>query len=107
MEQVLVNLYLNARDAMDSGGTLTVRARTHGSRCAIEVEDNGRGIPAEDLDRVFEPFYTTKGAIGGGRQKGIGLGLAASHGVVLELGGEIRVENLPDRGARFTVLLPL
>ena len=107
LEQVLVNLYLNARDAMDSGGTLTVRARTHGSRCAIEVEDNGRGIPAEDLDRVFEPFYTTKGAIGGGRQKGIGLGLAASHGVVLELGGEIRVENLPDRGARFTVLLPL
>ena len=107
LEQVLVHLYLNAREAMDPGGTLTVRARIQGNWCAIEVEDSGGGIAGEDLDRVFEPFYTTKGAIGRGRQKGVGLGLAVSHGLVQELGGEIHAENLPDKGARFTVLLPL
>ena len=107
LEQVLVNLYLNARDAMDAGGILTVRAWAEGSRCAIEVADDGPGIPAEDLHRIFEPFYTTKGAIGGGRQKGVGLGLAISHGLVKELGGEIRAENIPGGGTRFTVFLPL
>lgn len=107
IEQVLVNLYLNARDAMDSGGTLTVRAKAQGNQCAIEVEDEGPGIPGEDLHRVFEPFYTTKGAIGRGRQKGVGLGLAISHGLVRELGGEIRAENIPGGGTRFTILLPL
>jgi PAS domain S-box-containing protein len=107
LEQVLVNLYLNARDAMDSGGILTVRAWADGNRCAIEVEDDGPGIPAGDLHRIFEPFYTTKGAIGGGRQKGVGLGLAISHGLVKELGGEIRAENIPGRGTRFTISLPL
>jgi PAS domain S-box-containing protein len=107
LEQVLVNLYLNARDAMDGGGILTVRAKAEGDRCAIEVEDDGPGIPAEDLHRIFEPFYTTKGAIGGGRQKGVGLGLAISHGLVKELGGDIRAENIPGGGTRFTVSLPL
>ncbi len=107
IEQVLVNLYLNARDAMDSGGTLTVRAKAQGNHCAIEVEDEGPGIPAEDLHRIFEPFYTTKGAIGRGRHKGVGLGLAVSHGLIKELGGEIRAENIPAGGTRFTVLLPL
>jgi signal transduction histidine kinase len=107
LEQVLVNLYLNARDAMDSGGILTVRATADGSHCAIEVEDDGPGIPAKDLHRIFEPFYTTKGAIGGGKQKGVGLGLAICHGLIKDLGGEIRAENLPGGGTRFSVLLPL
>ena len=107
LEQILVNLYLNARDAMESGGILTVRAKADGDHCAIEVEDDGPGIPAKDLHRIFEPFYTTKGAIGGGKQKGVGLGLAISHGLVKELGGEIRAENIPGGGTRFTVLLPL
>jgi len=107
LEQILVNLYLNARDAMDGGGILTVRAKAEGNRCAIEVEDDGPGIPAKDLHRIFEPFYTTKGAIGGGRQRGVGLGLAISHGLVKELGGEIRAENIPGGGTRFTVFLPL
>jgi PAS domain S-box-containing protein len=107
LEQVLVNLYLNARDAMESGGTMTVKAKARGEFCAIEVEDQGPGIPEEDLHRIFEPFYTTKGAIGRGRQKGLGLGLAISHGLVKELGGEIRAENLPEGGTRFTILLPL
>jgi PAS domain S-box-containing protein len=107
LEQVLVNLYLNARDAMESGGILTVRTKADGNRCAIEVEDNGPGIPAQDLHRIFEPFYTTKGAIGGGKQKGVGLGLAISHGLVKELGGEILAENIPGGGTRFTLILPL
>jgi PAS domain S-box-containing protein len=107
LEQVLVNLYLNARDAMDSGGILTVRATADGSHCAIEVEDDGPGIPAKDLHRIFEPFYTTKGAIGGGKQKGVGLGLAICHGLIKDLGGEIRAENIPGGGTRFSVLLPL
>jgi PAS domain S-box-containing protein len=107
LEQVLVNLYINARDAIDSGGTLTVRAKANGNHCVIEVEDDGPGIPSEDLHRIFEPFYTTKGAMGRGKQKGVGLGLAISHGLVRELDGEIRAENIPDGGTRFTVLLPL
>ncbi len=106
LEQVLVNLYLNARDALSEGGTLTVRARCLEDQCVIEVEDDGPGIPPEDLHRIFDPFYTTKGPRGHGRQRGTGLGLSICHGILQELGGEISAENLHGGGARFTVVLP-
>ena len=105
LEQLLVNLYLNARDAMEAGGTLIVRAQEQPDRCLIEVEDDGPGVPPGDLQRIFEPFYTTKGALGRSGQKGMGLGLAVSHGIAEELGGEIHADNLPSHGTRFTVVL--
>ncbi len=114
VEQVVLNLALNARDAMPEGGTLRVRFREEtvpeGSRrpglrpgryLAIEVEDTGPGIPPEHLGRVFDPFFTTKGP-----DRGTGLGLAVARGLVEAAGGRIAAENRPEGGARFTVLLP-
>lgn len=101
--QVLLNLLLNAADAMDGAGTASIRARAEPGRVRVEVDDTGPGIPERDLRRVFDPFFTTKD-IG----HGTGLGLAVSHGIVSALGGEISAENLPEGGgARFTLLLPV
>jgi signal transduction histidine kinase len=104
-EQVLMNLAVNARDAMPGGGRLTIeianglRGSTRGVR--LIVRDTGVGMPPEVLARVFEPFYTTK-PLG----KGTGLGLPTVHGIVHQAGGEITVESVPDAGTAFTVFLP-
>jgi PAS domain S-box-containing protein len=116
VEQVIVNLVVNARDAMPRGGRLTVR--THavvveprpgpgaqspppGAYAALTVEDTGEGIAPAILERIFEPFFTTK-PLG----RGTGLGLATVYGLVKQSGGDIQVLSAPARGARFTVLLP-
>jgi len=106
LEQVLVNLITNARDAMEvwGRGVLQVRTRAAGDgRVAVSVTDSGPGIPPHLLKRIFDPFFTTK-EVG----KGTGLGLSICHGIVEEHGGEILVESpvAEGRGARFTVLLP-
>jgi PAS domain S-box-containing protein len=99
-EQVLINLCVNARDAMPQGGTLTVRVEPAGSgNVMLQVVDSGVGIPPESLVRVFEPFFTTKGA-------GSGLGLAVAAGIVAAHGGSIRAESDGARGTTMTVLLP-
>ena len=104
--QVLLNLVVNACDAMPSGGTLTLRTRTAppqggSARVALEVEDTGAGIPEANLGRIFEPFFTTK-SIG----KGSGLGLSIAYGLVRASQGELTVASEVGVGSIFTVVLP-
>jgi signal transduction histidine kinase len=115
IEQVVMNLIVNARDAMPSGGTLTVRtasasltaqfAREHrlggASFVTIAVADTGVGLTLEDQARIFEPFFTTKAP-----GQGTGLGLATVHSIVHDAGGSVVVESTPGRGTTFTVYLP-
>lgn len=101
LQQVLVNLLTNARDAIAGAGTIEVR--THASadqrQVQLSVRDTGRGIPPEALPRIFEPFFTTKA-------DGTGLGLAISYGIVRDHHGAIEVDSRPDHGTTFTVTLP-
>jgi signal transduction histidine kinase len=102
LQQVFLNLFLNARDAMDRGGILAVRTSSDGDTARVEVADTGQGIPAENLARIYDPFFTTKAA-----RKGTGLGLSVTYGIVREHGGTIEVESQPGAGTRFVVELPL
>ena len=102
LQQVFLNLFLNARDAMSSGGLLAVRAWSDGAVARIDVADNGEGIAPENLERIYDPFFTTKGA-----RKGTGLGLSVTYGIVREHGGSIEVESQPGLGTRFHLELPL
>lgn len=99
--QVLFNLVTNAHDAMPDGGTLTIRTRLQTSdQAQLEVADSGAGISPEHRERMFEPFFSTKGV------KGNGLGLAVVYGLVQSAGGSISVSSQPGQGACFTILLP-
>ena len=102
LQQVFLNLFLNARDAMPNGGWLTVRTRAPGNEAVVEVADTGAGIAANILPRIYDPFFTTK-AMG----KGTGLGLSVTYGVVREHQGVITCESEPDRGTRFMLAFPL
>ena len=114
LETALLNLAVNARDAMKGEGALTIavhpvkalpavrgRETVKGAFVAVAVSDNGCGIAAHQLERIFEPFYTTKGV-----GKGTGLGLSQVFGFCKQSGGEVRVESEIDRGATFTLYLP-
>jgi len=100
--QVIVNLAVNAIQAMPKGGRLTVEASTEADMVAFVVEDEGEGMPPAVRDRIFDPFFTTKG-IG----EGTGLGLAVVHGIVTAHGGIIRVRSEVGKGSRFEALLPV
>ena len=102
LQQVFLNLFLNARDAMPRGGWLTVTSRVEGEQLIAEVSDTGSGIPLEHLARIYDPFFTTK-AIG----RGTGLGLSISYGILREHGGSIRCDSTAGQGTRFTLTLPL
>jgi PAS domain S-box-containing protein len=110
--QVILNLCVNSRDAMPSGGTLIIATRNHPANggasdqadpglVELSVSDTGIGIPSEVQKKLFEPFFTTKE-----RGKGTGLGLATVYGIVQQSGGHIRVESSPGRGSTFLVYLP-
>ena len=102
LQQVFLNLFLNARDAMPSGGWLTIVTRADHNGAVIEVGDTGSGIPEEALSRIYDPFFTTK-EIG----KGTGLGLSITYGIVQEHGGTIACDSHVGQGTRFTIRFPL
>jgi signal transduction histidine kinase len=99
LEQVLVNLAVNARDAMPSGGTLTIETTVTDDAVGIEVRDSGVGMDEATRLRAFEPFFTTK-------ERGTGLGLATCYGIVRQAGGEITVDSAPGAGTTFRLRLP-
>ncbi len=102
IKQVILNLMINAMDAMPEGGDLHVTTRLDADESVIvEVADTGRGIPQSELPKIFEPFYSTKGA------KGTGLGLAVSWGIIQQHGGKISVKSEVGKGTVFTVRLPV
>lgn len=103
LEAVLLNLVSNAVDAMPAGGTLTLAVRQDPAEPfgLLEVRDTGTGIPPDQLERIFDPFYTTKAP-----GKGTGLGLSSVQGILAQAGGEVRVASELGRGTCFTLLLP-
>ena len=101
LQQVFVNLFLNARDAMPSGGELRVRTAMNESMVIVDIEDTGVGISDEDIKRIYDPFFTTKVT-----SRGTGLGLAISYGIIQEHGGRILVDSRPGEGTRFRLKLP-
>jgi two-component system NtrC family sensor kinase len=105
LTQVLMALMLNALDAMEQGGQLTVRTGLSPARTdevVVEVQDTGIGIAPGDQGKIFEPFYTTKPP-----GRGTGLGLSICYGIVADHRGRIEVDSLPGRGATFRVFLPV
>ncbi len=101
-EQVLLNLAVNARDAMDGRGLLVVSTRVLGERVELSVRDSGPGVAPGIRDRIFEPFFTTKQP-----GKGTGLGLSTAYGIVTQHQGTLRVVSPPEGGAEFVLSLPL
>jgi signal transduction histidine kinase len=101
LQQVFLNLFLNARDAMPKGGWLSVETRLENGHVLAEVGDTGSGIPSEHLSRIYDPFFTTK-MIG----KGTGLGLSITYGIVREHEGTLTCQSSVGQGTRFTVSLP-
>ena len=101
LQQVFLNLFLNARDSMPSGGWLTVTTRVEEDHVVAEVADTGSGIPPEQLARIYDPFFTTK-SIG----RGTGLGLSITYGIVREHDGELHCDSVVGQGTRFTLSLP-
>jgi len=104
VERVFLNLIINAADAMDGNGTLTLTTKLNRENKTIEiiVQDSGHGISNENLEKIFDPFFTTKET-----GHGVGLGLAISYGIVKEHNGTISVESELGKGAAFTVSFPL
>jgi two-component system, NtrC family, sensor kinase len=102
LQQVFLNLFLNARDAMPRGGWLSIVTRSGSGQASVEVADTGSGIPTDHLSRIYDPFFTTK-EIG----KGTGLGLSITYGIVQEHGGTITCDSSVGQGTRFTLTLPL
>jgi len=102
LQQVLMNLVLNARDAMPQGGDLRIATRGEGDEVVVEVSDNGSGIDKAHVGKVYDPFFTTKG-IG----KGTGLGLSVSYGIIQEHRGSISVSSEPGKGTTFRLALPI
>ncbi len=106
--QVLINLLTNARDAMreQGGGRITVSGQVVNGQLELAVQDTGVGIPAELLPQIFQPFVTTKGAIGGSKTSGTGLGLAICHTIVESHGGTINVQSTLGKGTTMTIRIP-
>ena len=108
LQQVLVNLMMNARDALGDRPSPSILLATHCTdhQIVLTVTDNGSGMPAEVQRKIFDPFFTTKAHVKEGQRKGTGLGLAVSYGIVQEHGGTIEVSSEVGRGTVFRLLFP-
>ncbi len=102
LQQVFLNLFMNARDAMPAGGMVEVRTASNNGTVEIEITDTGSGIPRENLHRIFDPFFTTKSS-----GKGTGLGLSVSYGIIKEHSGKVDVRSTPDKGTSFRIEFPV
>ncbi|MDD2464364.1 MAG: ATP-binding protein [Desulfobulbus sp.] len=102
LQQVLLNIIKNAFAAVEDGGHLWIRGRKSSAGVELSIQDDGCGIPQEDLAKIFEPFFTTKGGRGG-----TGLGLSITYGLIAEMGGNVRVTSEKDKGTCFIISLPL
>jgi len=102
LNQVFMNLLVNAAHAIEGQGTITIRTGVWNEEARVEVTDTGKGIPAHQLTRIFDPFFTTK-PVG----VGTGLGLSISYGIIQKHGGRIEVESEPGKGTTFRICLPL
>jgi len=108
ISQVFLNLLTNARDAMKpEGGTLSVSLGGDERRITLAVKDTGHGIPDSLRDKIFEPFVTTKGALGGSATPGTGLGLSVSYGIIKSHGGDFEIDSAPGQGTTMTVHIPV
>ena len=106
LQQVFLNLFLNAKDAMPGGGTLSV-ATSNGETISVRVSDTGSGIAQEHIQRIYDPFFTTKTTVREGQNRGTGLGLSVTYGIIQEHAGKIRVESQPGSGTTFALDFPL
>ena len=106
LQQVFRNLFLNAKDAMPSGGVLHI-ATSNGEGVSVTVSDTGTGIAQEHIHRIYDPFFTTKNATQEGQSRGTGLGLSVTYGIIQEHAGKIRVESRPGEGTTFYLDFPL
>ena len=102
LQQVFLNLFMNARDAMPDGGMLEVRTGAHNGSVEVEVTDTGMGISPEHLNRIFDPFFTTKSS-----GRGTGLGLSVSYGIIKEHAGKVDVHSTPGKGTSFRLEFPV
>ncbi|MHB9098397.1 MAG: sensor histidine kinase, partial [Syntrophales bacterium] len=102
MEQVFINMLLNASQSMPSGGSIRIQSFTENEEHAcLKISDTGAGISEENLGKIFDPFFTTKS------DKGMGLGLSVSYGIIERHGGKIEVQSKVNEGTTFTIILPL
>ncbi len=106
LQQVFLNLFLNAKDAMPGGGTLMI-STINGHKAQVKVTDTGTGIAQEHIHRIYDPFFTTKNKPKTGHSGGTGLGLSVTYGIIQEHAGKIRVDSVPGRGTTFTMEFPL
>jgi signal transduction histidine kinase len=106
LQQVFLNLFLNAKDAMSNGGTLRI-ATTNGESVSVMVSDTGTGIAQEHIHRIYDPFFTTKTTPREGQARGTGLGLSVTYGIIQEHAGKIRVESRNGEGTTFYLDFPL
>jgi two-component system, NtrC family, sensor kinase len=102
LQQVFLNLFMNARDAMPNGGMVEVRTAAQNGSVEVEVTDTGAGIPPENLHRIFDPFFTTKAS-----GRGTGLGLSVSYGIIKEHAGKVDVRSTPGKGTSFRLEFPV
>jgi two-component system, NtrC family, sensor kinase len=106
LQQVFLNLFLNAKDAMAAGGTLRVATQANG-HVAVDVSDTGSGIALEHMQRIYDPFFTTKLTVSEGQRRGTGLGLAVTYGIIQEHAGKIQVESQVGSGTTFHLEFPM
>jgi two-component system, NtrC family, sensor kinase len=107
LQQVFLNLFVNAKDAMaGSGGTLRI-STSNGSGVLVSISDTGPGISPDHINKIYDPFFTTKTTPREGQSRGTGLGLSVTYGIIQEHAGKIRVESFPGRGATFHLEFPL